>query len=177
MPAKTHSMKLVPAVKPVPAAAAKVVEVRLPTSDGRAPVRADGEGTAAATGAPAPGAAVNAGTATNTGTAAAALPQVAPSPAKAASGGCASKLRVLADPTRLAVLESLIAGPKHVGTLQKQLGVEQSLLSHHLQTLREAGLVESQRDGKAVLYRITPSVVAGKGEGLDLGCCVLSFND
>jgi DNA-binding transcriptional ArsR family regulator len=96
---------------------------------------------------------------------------------KVASTGCASKLRVLADPTRLAVLESLIAGPKHVGTLQRQLNVEQSLLSHHLQTLREAGLVESQRDGKAVLYRITPAVVAGKGEGLDLGCCVLSFTE
>lgn len=96
---------------------------------------------------------------------------------KVASTGCASKLRVLADPTRLAVLESLIAGPKHVGAMQKQLGVEQSLLSHHLQTLREAGLVEGHRDGKAVLYRIAPGVVAGNGDGLDLGCCVLSFNE
>ena len=98
-------------------------------------------------------------------------------PLKVASNGCASKLRVLADPTRLAVLEALIGGAKHVGSLQKQLGVEQSLLSHHLQTLREAGLVEAERDGKSVLYRIAPSVVARKGDALDLGCCVLSFND
>jgi ArsR family transcriptional regulator len=90
---------------------------------------------------------------------------------------CAAKLRVLADSTRLSVLEALMAGPKHVGTIQKLLDVEQSLLSHHLQTLREAGLVQATRDGKAVLYSITPTVVTRKGEGLDLGCCIISFHD
>lgn len=97
--------------------------------------------------------------------------------AKDAATGCANKLRVLADPTRLATLEALIDGAKHVGTLQKLLGVEQSLLSHHLQTLREAGLVEAERDGKAVLYRIAPTVVARDGDALNLGCCVLSFKE
>ncbi|WP_206290859.1 ArsR/SmtB family transcription factor [Humisphaera borealis] len=107
------------------------------------------------------------------------MPQMAgkTQPLKIASNGCAAKLRVLADPTRLAVLEALIAGPKHVGSIQKLLDVEQSLLSHHLQTLREAGLVEAERDGKSVLYRLAPSVVARNGESIDLGCCVLSFND
>lgn len=96
---------------------------------------------------------------------------------KVASTGCAAKLRVLADPTRLAVMEALISGAKHVGAIQKLLGVEQSLLSHHLQTLREAGLVEAERDGKSVLYRIADNVVGPEGDALDLGCCVLSFND
>src|SRR4051812_591151 len=89
---------------------------------------------------------------------------------------CAAKLKVLADPTRLAVLEALIEGPKHVGTLMDLLRVEQSLLSHHLQTLREAGLVEAQRDGKAVLYRLAPGVGARtSGSAINLGCCLLSF--
>lgn len=89
---------------------------------------------------------------------------------------CASRLRVLADPTRLAVCEALMAGPKHVGTLLRELGVEQSLLSHHLQTLRESGLVEAERDGKAVLYRLAPGVGTAKaGQAIDLGCCSLSF--
>lgn len=96
---------------------------------------------------------------------------------KVASAGCAAKLRVLADQTRLAVLESLISGPKHVGTIQKELGIEQSLLSHHLQTLRESGLVESQRDGKAVLYRVNPAAMARGGEAINLGCCVISFKE
>ena len=93
------------------------------------------------------------------------------------ASACAAKLKVLADPTRLAVVEALIDGPKHVGTLQKLLGVEQSLLSHHLQTLREAGLVTGDRDGKAVLYRLADGVgVRTNGPGIDLGCCLLSFD-
>jgi DNA-binding transcriptional ArsR family regulator len=95
---------------------------------------------------------------------------------KQASASCADKLKVLADPTRLAVLESLKAGPQHVGTLMKKLKIEQTLLSHHLKTLRMAGLVESKRDGKAVLYRLASTAALDDGGGLiDLGCCQLSF--
>src|SRR5947209_2028059 len=87
---------------------------------------------------------------------------------------CAEKLKALANPTRLAVLESLIEGPAHVGALVRRLKVEQSLLSHHLQKLRASGLVQAQRDGKAVLYRVAPGA-AGRGSEIDLGCCRLSF--
>src|SRR4051812_11367317 len=93
------------------------------------------------------------------------------------ASSCAAKLKVLADPTRLAVLEALIEGPKHVGTLLELLKVEQSLLSHHLQTLREAGLVQAERDGKAVLYCLAAGVTArSSGAAIDLGCCLLSFD-
>ena len=44
---------------------------------------------------------------------------------------------------------------EHVGELVTLLSVEQSLLSHHLALLREAGLVDAVREGKAVLYRST----------------------
>lgn len=102
-------------------------------------------------------------------------------PAKSVSlkqaSACAAKLKVLADPTRLAVVEALIDGPKHVGVLRKLLGVEQSLLSHHLQTLREAGLVTGDRDGKAVLYRLADGVGVGPTHAsIDLGCCLISFD-
>ena len=89
---------------------------------------------------------------------------------------CAAKLKVLADPTRLSVVEALMGGPKHVGALQRDLNVEQSLLSHHLQTLRDAGLVEAERDGKSVLYSLAPGVSPrSAGAAIDLGCCTLSF--
>src|SRR5947209_948240 len=74
------------------------------------------------------------------------------------ASSCADKLKVLADPTRLAVIESLKGGAQHVGTLMKNLNVEQTLMSHHLKALRAAGLVVSERDGKAVLYRLAASV-------------------
>ena len=94
-----------------------------------------------------------------------------------ATSDCASRLKLLSDPTRLRVMRRLLEAPCHVGDLQQHLDIEQSLLSHHLRVLREAGLVRSQRDGKAVLYRVTSdTVVSTRGEAIDLGCCVLSFD-
>jgi DNA-binding transcriptional ArsR family regulator len=90
---------------------------------------------------------------------------------------CAEKLKVLSDPTRMKVIEALRSGPRHVGALVKALKIEQSLLSHHLQSLRAAGLVECDRDGKAVLYRLASSAaLAEQGGKIDLGCCQLSFD-
>lgn len=90
---------------------------------------------------------------------------------------CVRKLKILADTTRLAVLETLMEGPKHVGELNAVLGLEQSLLSHHLKVLREEGFVQATRDGKAVLYSLAPAVQrADAGMAIDLGCCILSFN-
>jgi ArsR family transcriptional regulator len=94
------------------------------------------------------------------------------------SGGdsCAVLLKVLADGTRLAVLRLLMDGPRHVGELNQQLQLEQSLLSHHLRVLREHKLVVARRDGKAVLYHLAPGArVAADREGIDLGCCRLTF--
>ena len=91
---------------------------------------------------------------------------------------CASRLKVLADETRLSVVRQLFDGPKHVGTINQAIGIDQSLLSHHLRVLRDAGLVEAERDGKAVLYRLAEGVeVAGANEAVDLGCCQLSFDE
>ena len=89
---------------------------------------------------------------------------------------CATLLKALADDTRLAVVRKLLEGAKHVGELNEELQVEQSLLSHHLKVLREMGIVEAQRDGKAVLYRLAPQMeAAARGKAIDLGCCRISF--
>ena len=93
------------------------------------------------------------------------------------AGYCASWLRVLADETRLAVVQDLLGGPRHVGEINAHLGIEQSLLSHHLQVLRRAGLVVSQREGKAVRYRLAPEIRKSEtDDAIQLGCCVISFN-
>jgi ArsR family transcriptional regulator len=90
---------------------------------------------------------------------------------------CASKLKVLSDPTRLAVLETLMSGPKNVGELMEQLDVEQSLLSHHLAVLRDTGLVEATRKGKAMVYQLPASVSdSTAGKAINLGCCKISFD-
>ncbi len=89
---------------------------------------------------------------------------------------CADKLKVLSDRTRLAVMEYLMEQPSHVGTLVDALGVEQSLLSHHLKVLREAELVVADRDGKAVLYSVAPAAMTDSRRAINLGCCRLVFD-
>ncbi len=92
---------------------------------------------------------------------------------------CAQALKALADETRLAVIELLRRdGPQQVGVMQKQLGIEQSLFSHHLRILRDAKLVVAERIGKSVRYRLAPQVEQSRsGRGINLGCCELAFDD
>lgn len=87
---------------------------------------------------------------------------------------CSARLKALADPTRLAIVEALRQGPRFVHELGEQLALEQSLLSHHLRRLRELGLVNAQRVGKAVSYRLAGRAAVDDGQ-LDLGCCALHF--
>ena len=90
---------------------------------------------------------------------------------------CASRLRVLADGTRLGVLRLLLEEPRHVWELNRELEIDQSLLSHHLRTLRDAELVISERDGRSVLYRLAPGVrVSAEEPGIHLGCCFIAFD-
>ncbi|MGJ3251317.1 MAG: ArsR/SmtB family transcription factor [Elainellaceae cyanobacterium] len=93
------------------------------------------------------------------------------------SSACARRLRVLADPNRLAVLTILLEGPKRVWELNATLGLEQSLLSHHLRVLRHQGFVDAQRDGKAVLYSLSSRVQTPAKTGIHLGCCTLVFDN
>jgi ArsR family transcriptional regulator len=90
---------------------------------------------------------------------------------------CASMLKALAGETRLSVVRQLLEGPLHVHELNEAVGAEPSLLSHHLKILRDAGIIEGTRDGKAVLYRLSPAVESRRrGKVIDLGCCRLSFD-
>lgn len=90
---------------------------------------------------------------------------------------CANALKVLADDTRLAVVEQLMDGAKNVGEMNEVLEVEQTLLSHHLRVLRDAGIVTSERDGKHVLYSLAKNVQGSrKGRAINLGCCRISFD-
>lgn len=70
----------------------------------------------------------------------------------------ASWFGVLADPTRLRLLSLIAAAGEACAAcdLVEPLGVSQPTVSHHLKVLREAGLVESRRDGRWVYYRPVP---------------------
>ncbi|KAA5539768.1 winged helix-turn-helix transcriptional regulator [Roseiconus nitratireducens] len=90
---------------------------------------------------------------------------------------CASVLKVLADDTRLGVVERLLDGPSTVTEINETLGVESTLLSHHLKALREAKLVTRTRQGRYAVYALAPELLARrKGRSVDLGCCKISFS-
>jgi len=63
-------------------------------------------------------------------------------------------LKTLAHPRRLEILHQLADGPCEVGRLAAILGVEQPNVSQHLALLRAVGLVEADRDGREVRYRL-----------------------
>ena len=95
---------------------------------------------------------------------------------RSSSDLCADKLRVLADVTRLSVMEALLDSPKNVTEINARLKIDQSLLSHHLKVLRDAGLVTTRREGKSVRYAVAPDAVSAEAaKGLNLGCCQISF--
>jgi ArsR family transcriptional regulator len=67
-----------------------------------------------------------------------------------------SKLfKALSDETRLRILKMLETRPLCVCEIQYVLKGSQPNVSHHLKTLSEAGLVDFQRDGLWIVYRIT----------------------
>ncbi|GAA3550313.1 metalloregulator ArsR/SmtB family transcription factor [Amycolatopsis ultiminotia] len=67
----------------------------------------------------------------------------------------AERLRALGDPTRFRIAHALHVGDELcVCDLAWIVGAAQGLVSHHLRQLRSAGLVDSRRDGKLVMYRL-----------------------
>jgi ArsR family transcriptional regulator len=62
----------------------------------------------------------------------------------------------LADKTRLRLLGLMAPGPVTVGHLVTEVGESQPKVSRHLAYLRNAGLVETTRDGKWIYYGICP---------------------
>lgn len=74
--------------------------------------------------------------------------------------------KVLGNPKRLELLDLLSQGPRSVEALAAAASLGMSTCSAHLQTLREAGLVEPRREGKRIYYSLSGDDVAGLWEHL-----------
>lgn len=74
--------------------------------------------------------------------------------------------KVLGNPKRLELLDLLSQGPRSVDDLAATASLGMSTCSAHLQTLREAGLVEPRREGKRIFYSLAGDDVAGLWEHL-----------
>ena len=66
------------------------------------------------------------------------------------------RFHALSDEKRLRVLACLAEGERCVCELTDELDVSQSLLSFHLKSLRDAGLVRDRRQGRWIYYSLDP---------------------
>jgi DNA-binding transcriptional ArsR family regulator len=92
---------------------------------------------------------------------------------------CVPALKALSDETRLRILRALSKDPLDVSQIADRLSVSSYNMSKHLRVLREAGLLQVERDGKRRLYSLAESVrgqLAANQNVLDLGCCTFRFD-
>jgi len=65
-------------------------------------------------------------------------------------------MALLADPTRLRILDALRQGERPVGAIVEAAGIRQSGVSRHLRLLHEAGVVSVRAEGQRRLYALRP---------------------
>jgi DNA-binding transcriptional ArsR family regulator len=68
--------------------------------------------------------------------------------------------QALADPTRRAMVEQLIAGPASVSELAKPLSISLPGVMQHLAVLEESGLVTSEKVGRVRTCRVDPAALS-----------------
>lgn len=78
----------------------------------------------------------------------------APSPKNQLFTHFARVAKALASPVRLELLEALAQGERSVDELARAVGVPIANASHHLQAMRDGGLVHSRRDGVQMIYSL-----------------------
>jgi DNA-binding transcriptional ArsR family regulator len=67
--------------------------------------------------------------------------------------------KALSDPTRRRILQLLRERPMSAGELAEHFDVSKPAMSAHFAVLREAGLIDSQKHGKSVIYELQMSVL------------------
>lgn len=71
----------------------------------------------------------------------------------------ADRFRLLAEPIRIRILDSLREGSLTVGELAREVSTSQQNVSKHLGLLHRAGLLRREKDGNSVRYGIADESV------------------
>jgi DNA-binding transcriptional ArsR family regulator len=61
----------------------------------------------------------------------------------------------ISDPHRILLLYAIAEQTRNVNALAESVGISQSAASRHLKVLKERGLIQSQREGAQVIYRLS----------------------
>jgi DNA-binding transcriptional ArsR family regulator len=70
-------------------------------------------------------------------------------------------IKALAHPTRLFIVDELSRGEQCVCALTEQIGADMSTVSKHLTVLKSAGLVQDEKCGTQVYYRLRTPCIMG----------------
>mgnify|MGYP003292170190 CR=1 FL=1 len=70
-----------------------------------------------------------------------------------------STFAALSDPTRREILRLLRGGDLAAGDIAARFDMTAPTVSHHLSVLKDAGLVQAERNGRSVVYSIDTTVV------------------
>jgi DNA-binding transcriptional ArsR family regulator len=92
---------------------------------------------------------------------------------------CIAALKALGEETRLRILRLLFKEPLGVNEISQRLKVSQYNVSKHLRVMREAGLLEVEKQGKQRLYSVVSDLktkVEANNNILDLGCCTFRLD-
>ncbi|MDD3738991.1 MAG: metalloregulator ArsR/SmtB family transcription factor [Lentimicrobiaceae bacterium] len=67
----------------------------------------------------------------------------------------ADKIKSLAHPVRIAIVELIIEHKQlNVTQIYTKLNLQQAVASHHLGLLRSRGLLETERKGREIIYKV-----------------------
>ena len=92
---------------------------------------------------------------------------------------CIAALKALGEESRLRILRLLFKERLSVNEITERLKLSQYNVSKHLRIMREAGLLESEQQGKLRLYGVSSRLktqVAANNNVLDLGCCTFRLD-
>jgi DNA-binding transcriptional ArsR family regulator len=92
---------------------------------------------------------------------------------------CIAALKALGEVTRMRIIRLLLKEQLGVNEIAQHLNVSQYNVSKHLRILKEAGLLEMEKQGKQRLYTVVPHLkdqLAANQNILELGCCTFRFD-
>lgn len=92
---------------------------------------------------------------------------------------CIHALKALGEENRLRIVKMLLDKQCSVNEIAERLAITQYNVSKHLRILREAGLVETEKNGQQRMYGLASDFrnhLAKSEHVLDLGCCTFHFD-
>ena len=92
---------------------------------------------------------------------------------------CIAVLKALGELNRMRIVRLLLKEQLGVNQISERLEISQYNVSKHLRVLKEAGLVQMEKQGQQRLYAVDPRLknqLAANRNVLELGCCTFRFD-